>query len=87
MIHARQGELADAAADRLLRHMNGLDATIAASAEMSKAKADGAYAEALEAVLRTAVARFDPTMLVAETLEAMGHADGPTGMMGPRDGS
>jgi hypothetical protein len=79
MIHPRQAELVEAAQSRLLRHMHGLDPTIAASAEMSSRKADGAFGVALEETLREAVTRFDPTMLVAETLEAMGHADGPMG--------
>lgn len=79
MIHPRQAEIATAAQERLLRHVHGLDPSTAAVAEMSKAKADGAFGTALEAVLREAVTRFDPTALVAETLEAMGHGDGPTG--------
>jgi hypothetical protein len=79
MIHPRQAELVQAAQDRLLRHMHGLDPSTAAVAEMSRIKADGAFGTALEEVLREAVTRFDPTMLVAETLEAMGHSDGPTG--------
>lgn len=79
MLHPRQAEIAEAARNRLLRHMHGLDPSIAANAEMSQAKADGAFAIALEELLREAVTRFDPAMLVAETLEAMGHADGPTG--------
>lgn len=84
MIHPRQAELAESARIRLIRHMNSFDPTTAASAEMSKVKADGAYATALEEVLRQCLQRFDPTELVALTLEAMGHADGPMGM-GARD--
>lgn len=80
MIHPRQAELAESARMRLLRHMNGFDASIAANAEMSKVKADGAYGIALEEVLRECMLRFDPTELVALTLESMGHADGPMGM-------
>lgn len=79
MIHPRQAELVAAAQDRLLRHVHSLDPTIAASAEMSRHKADGAFGIALEDVLRQAVTRFDPAPLIAETLEAMGHADGPMG--------
>lgn len=79
MIHPRQADIAEAARNRLLRHVHSLDPSMAAVAEMSKSKADGAYGTALEAVLREALTRFDPTMLVAETLEAMGHADGPMG--------
>lgn len=80
MIHPRQAEIVEAAQSRLLRHMHGLDPSMAANAEMSARKGDGAFSIALEDVLRRAVTSFDPTMLVAETIETMGHSDGPTGM-------
>ena len=68
MIHPRQAQIVEAARKRLAQHMHSLDPTVAGSAEMSAAKADGKYADAVERLLRAAVTGYSPDIDIARAL-------------------
>lgn len=74
MIHPKRDLMLASAAEALMRHMHALDPTTAASAAMSKHKADKAFFEMYEELLRlvlTGFTRDKATAMVDAYLEAM----------------
>jgi hypothetical protein len=71
-------QLLAAVRGRLLAQMHSLDPTTAASAEMSKAHADGRYFEVAQAIFGECVVLFDADQLIRLACEALGYEDDGT---------
>ena len=68
-------QLLAAVRGRLLAQLHSLDPTTAASAEMSKAHADGRYFEVAQDLFTECLKLFNPDALIKQACDALGYPD------------
>jgi hypothetical protein len=74
----QSAQLLAAVRGRLLAQMHSLDPTIAASAEMSAAHADGRFFEVAQALFGECVTLFDVDQLIRQACAKLGYPDDGT---------